>query len=262
MTCRRLPHLGARSNSVVTRDSTAGRNAPRQSSPSSNTSGWSGWSSGRFAPSSRSTSRHSSTRRCSPTGSTRLRSCPARTSATKPSCSAATSIRRMPPLERPTTPRAYVKAHFADEQTMARRPGYDKLSLYVNSDNGTGRIRGVWLQGNMAAAPFFERWDRAPARSRGHRARAALGFLDGSRPFDEVGLPVFQVMVDRLEDNSITHHSNMDFFDRVQRDDMVQHPTVLAYSRIRQPWRTSACRGKRRRRPNVRPADSRPGHVR
>ena len=46
--------------------------------------------------------------------------------------------------------------------------------------------------------------------------------------FDEVGLPGFQVMVDRLEYNSITHHSNMDFFDRVQRDDMLQHATVLA----------------------------------
>jgi carboxypeptidase Q len=46
--------------------------------------------------------------------------------------------------------------------------------------------------------------------------------------FDEVGLPGFQVMVDRLDYNSITHHSNMDFFDRVQRDDMVQHAAVLA----------------------------------
>ena len=47
-------------------------------------------------------------------------------------------------------------------------------------------------------------------------------------PFDQIGVPAFQFMVDRLEYNSRTHHSNMDFFDRVQRDDMVQHATVMA----------------------------------
>jgi hypothetical protein len=46
--------------------------------------------------------------------------------------------------------------------------------------------------------------------------------------FDAVGLPGFQFMVDRLEYNSRTHHSNMDVYDRVQRDDMVQQATVIA----------------------------------
>ena len=46
--------------------------------------------------------------------------------------------------------------------------------------------------------------------------------------FDAVGLPAFQFMVDRLEYNSRTHHSNMDTFDRVQADDMIQQATVIA----------------------------------
>ena len=124
--------------------------------------------------------------------------------------------------------RAYVNAHFADKQTLSRKPGYDKLSLYLNSDNGTGRIRGVWLQGNMAAAPFFARWI-APLRDLGVTVLGPRSVYSTDHvAFDEAGLPGFQVMVDRLEYNSITHHSNMDLFDRVQRDDMVQHATVLA----------------------------------
>lgn len=129
--------------------------------------------------------------------------------------------------------RAYVRTHYADRDPASRdriirRPDYEKLALYINSDNGTGRVRGVWLQGNLGAAPFFERWI-APLRDLGvtllgPRAVSATDHV----AFDEVGLPGFQVMVDRLDYNSITHHSNMDFFDRVQRDDMVQHATVLA----------------------------------
>ena len=40
--------------------------------------------------------------------------------------------------------------------------------------------------------------------------------------FDDVGLPGFQFIQDRLEYNSRTHHSNMDVYDRVQRDDLLQ----------------------------------------
>ncbi|MBA2301709.1 MAG: M20/M25/M40 family metallo-hydrolase [Acidobacteria bacterium] len=62
--------------------------------------------------------------------------------------------------------RAYVKAHLADPEGMQPKAGNDKLALYLNSDNGTGRVRGVWLQGNLGAAPLFERWF-APLRDLG-----------------------------------------------------------------------------------------------
>jgi Zn-dependent M28 family amino/carboxypeptidase len=124
--------------------------------------------------------------------------------------------------------RAYVRQHLADVETMQVKPAHEKLSVYFNSDNGTGRIRGVWLQENLAARPIFEQWI-APLRD--------LGVVSISpRPvsstdhvsFDAAGIPAFQFMVDRLEYNSRTHHSNMDVFDRVQRDDMVQQATVIA----------------------------------
>jgi carboxypeptidase Q len=124
--------------------------------------------------------------------------------------------------------RAYVREHFADPATMVLKPAHAKLSAYFNSDNGTGRVRGVWLQSNLAVGPIFEQWI-APLRDLGvvSLGPRAVGQTDHVS-FDNVGLPAFQFMVDRLEYNSRTHHSNMDTVDRVQRDDMVQHATVIA----------------------------------
>jgi hypothetical protein len=124
--------------------------------------------------------------------------------------------------------RAYVREHIADVETMALKPEHAKLTAYFNSDNGTGRVRGVWMQGNMAARPIFEAWI-APLRDLGVATLGprSVGSTDHV-PFDNAGIPAFQFMVDRLEYNARTHHSNMDTFDRVQRDDMVQQATVIA----------------------------------
>ena len=113
---------------------------------------------------------------------------------------------------------------------MALKPEHAKLSAYFNSDNGTGRVRGIWLQGNTGGARRYSRQWMAPLRGpRRRRARAAVGRL---RPTTcrstPSACPGFQFMVDRLEYNSRTHHSNMDVFDRVQRDDLVQQATVIA----------------------------------
>jgi Zn-dependent M28 family amino/carboxypeptidase len=80
----------------------------------------------------------------------------------------------------------------------------------------------------MAVRPIFEAW-MAPLHdlgvtTLGPRSVTATDHLS----FDNAGIPAFQFMVDRLEYNSRTHHSNMDTFDRVQRDDMVQQATVIA----------------------------------
>jgi hypothetical protein len=124
--------------------------------------------------------------------------------------------------------RAYVKAHLADPQTMQRGPDYEKVSAYFNLDNGTGRIRGVWLEENMALEPIFAQWIEPLAplgvtilgpRSVGSTDHAA---------FDAVGVPGFQFIQERLEYNSRTHHSNMDFVDRVQPEDLMQQAVVAA----------------------------------
>jgi carboxypeptidase Q len=124
--------------------------------------------------------------------------------------------------------RAYVREHFGDRATMALKPEHAKLAAYFNSDNGTGRVRGIWLQGNIAARPIFEEWMK-PLADLGVVAAGPRPVTSTDHvPFDEIGLPGFQFMVDRLEYNSRTHHSNMDFYDRVQADDMVQQAMVIA----------------------------------
>ena len=124
--------------------------------------------------------------------------------------------------------RAYVRDHYGDPATMALKPGHDKLSVYFNSDNGTGKVRGIWLQSNFAAEAIFRQWIE-PLRDLGVEAIGPRSVASTDHvSLDNVGLPAFQFMVDRLEYNSRTHHSNMDTVDRVQRDDMVQQATVVA----------------------------------
>jgi hypothetical protein len=124
--------------------------------------------------------------------------------------------------------RAYVRDHIADVDTMALKPEHAKLAAYFNSDNGTGKIRGVWMQGNMAVRPIFEAW-MAPLADLGVTTLGPRSVTSTDHvSFDNAGIPAFQFLVDRLEYNSRTHHSNMDTVDRVQRDDMVQQATVVA----------------------------------
>ena len=124
--------------------------------------------------------------------------------------------------------RAYVREHLADIETMALKPDHGKLSAYFNSDNGTGRVRGVWLQNNLAVRPIFEQWIE-PLRDLGVTTISPRPVSQTDHvSFDNAGIPAFQFLVDRLEYNSRTHHSSMDTFDRVQREDMVQQATVIA----------------------------------
>jgi hypothetical protein len=124
--------------------------------------------------------------------------------------------------------RAYVRDHLADVETMTLKPEQAKLAAYFNSDNGSGKVRGIWLQSNLAVRPIFEAW-MAPLHDLGVTAIGPRTVVSTDHvSFDNAGVPAFQFMVDRLEYNSRTHHSNMDTFDRVQRDDMVQQATVIA----------------------------------
>ncbi|MGH8186493.1 MAG: M20/M25/M40 family metallo-hydrolase [Steroidobacteraceae bacterium] len=124
--------------------------------------------------------------------------------------------------------RAYVRDHFGDPSTMALKPEHERVAAYFNIDNGTGRVRGIWLQGNLAAKPIFDGWMKPLAdlgvTTTGPRSVTGTDHV----ALDAVGLPAFQFIQERLEYNSRTHHSNMDVYDRVQRDDMVQMATVAA----------------------------------
>ncbi len=86
----------------------------------------------------------------------------------------------------------------------------------------------VWMQGNLAVRPIFEQWI-APLQDLGVSILGPrLVSQTDHVSFDNVGIPAFQFLVERLEYKSRTHHSNMDVFDRVQRDDMIQQAAVVA----------------------------------
>ncbi len=138
----------------------------------------------------------------------------------------------------------YVKNHFGEmkgggnifgiQQPNAPKPelikgaDYDKLSAYYNLDNGTGKIRGVYMQGNSAVAPIFRQW-LAPFGEMG-ASTLTMQNTGGTDhlSFDRIGLPGFQFIQDEIEYSSRTHHSNEDVYDRIQPDDMKQAATIMA----------------------------------
>jgi Zn-dependent M28 family amino/carboxypeptidase len=151
--------------------------------------------------------------------------------------------------------REYVSAHFARQQATPGAPGaagapaggqrgaggfgaplgpldlmpeYSKFSAYFNIDNGTGALRGIYLQGNDAVAPIFLEW-MEPFRSLGMTTLTVrnTGGTD-HQSFDRVGLPGFQFIQDEVEYNVVTHHTNLDTYERLQPRDCMQMATIAA----------------------------------
>jgi hypothetical protein len=122
----------------------------------------------------------------------------------------------------------YVKAHYGDPATMQLKPEHAKLAGYFNVDNGTGAIRGVYLQGNEAVAPIFQAW-MEPFKNLGMNTLTIrnTGGTD-HLSYDAVGLPGFQFVQDDVEYSSRTHHSNMDVYERVQPNDMMRNAVIVA----------------------------------
>jgi hypothetical protein len=124
--------------------------------------------------------------------------------------------------------KAYVKAHFGDPETMQLKPEHATLAGYFNVDNGTGTIRGVYLQGNEAVAPIFSAW-MEPFNNLGMTTLTIrnTGGTD-HLSYDAVGLPGFQFIQDEVEYNTRTHHSNEDVYERVQAQDMMHNAVIVA----------------------------------
>jgi carboxypeptidase Q len=116
----------------------------------------------------------------------------------------------------------------ASAMVLVKKPEWERLSGYFNLDNGTGKIRGVYLQGNEAIRPLFRQW-LAPFKDMG-ATTLSISNTGGTDhlSFDGVGLPGFQFIQDEIEYDTRTHHSNQDVFDRIQADDMKQAATIMA----------------------------------
>ncbi len=111
---------------------------------------------------------------------------------------------------------------------LVKKPDYEKFSSYFNLDNGTGKIRGVYLQGNESVRSLFRQW-LMPFRDMG-ATTLSISNTGGTDhlSFDGIGLPGFQFIQDEIEYDTRTHHSNQDVFDRIQADDMKQAATIMA----------------------------------
>jgi carboxypeptidase Q len=111
---------------------------------------------------------------------------------------------------------------------LTTMPEYEKFDAYFNLDNGTGKIRGVYLQGNEGVRTLFRQW-LAPFRDLGAQT-LSISNTGGTDhlSFDRIGLPGFQFIQDAIEYDTRTHHSNQDVFDRIQAEDMKQAATIMA----------------------------------
>jgi Zn-dependent M28 family amino/carboxypeptidase len=122
----------------------------------------------------------------------------------------------------------YVKTHFGDPATMKLLPEHEKLSAYYNLDNGTGKIRGVFLQGNEAARPIFEAFLKPFA----YLGAGTLTILNTGGTdhlvFDAVGLPGFQFIQDPIDYNTRIHHTNLDVMEGVIEDDLKTDAVIIA----------------------------------
>ncbi|MFK7736111.1 MAG: M20/M25/M40 family metallo-hydrolase [Pirellulaceae bacterium] len=134
--------------------------------------------------------------------------------------------------------RGYVAEHFGkavygedrsrSDVKYEIKPEQEKVSAYYNLDNGTGAIRGIYLQGNEQLRPIFRAW-LAPFADMG-ASTVTVANTGGTdhQSFDAVGIPGFQFIQDTVEYNTRTHHSSMDVFDRIQEEDVKQASTIMA----------------------------------
>src|SRR5262247_3934746 len=136
--------------------------------------------------------------------------------------------------------RAHVEKHYGSRQSsepaagpqgqqspITLKPAQEKFSAYFNLDNGTGKIRGVYLQGNEAVRPIFESWLK-PFHYLGATTLAiqSVGGTD-HLDFDHVGLPGFQFIQDPIDYETRTHHTNLDVYESILPDDLKQAAVIV-----------------------------------
>jgi carboxypeptidase Q len=126
--------------------------------------------------------------------------------------------------------RAYVAQHFGGADSTGFHPTAEqkKFAAYFNVDNGSGKIRGVYLQGIEAERPIFDAW-MDPFKGMGMKT-LTISNTGGTDhlSYIGVGLPGFQFIQDPLDYGNLTHHTNQDVYERLQPDDMKFNSAVVA----------------------------------
>jgi hypothetical protein len=123
--------------------------------------------------------------------------------------------------------RGYIQKYVADRQSFEKKEQWDKISAYYNIDNGSGKIRGINLQGIQALAPIFAAWFE-PFHDLGASTISlrSVGSTDHVA-FNAVGVPGFQFIQDPIDYN-VGYHTNMDTYERLQMDDLKQIAAIVA----------------------------------
>lgn len=132
---------------------------------------------------------------------------------------------------RPTSPLDYVmnyRLRYSSAFPIRKKEGFDHLKAYFNFDNGSGRIRGIYAENNLAAEPLLKKWLSSFAKF--DAARVATAETTGTDHifFQDLGLPAFQFIQDPLDYGSRLHHTNIDTLDHLQFDDLRQAAVILA----------------------------------
>ncbi len=125
---------------------------------------------------------------------------------------------------------AYVGDQFGttSSEGVVKKSEYDKLSAYYNIDNGSGQVRGIYLQENEALRDLFRTW--LTPFSEWNASTVSFSNTGGTdhQSFDRIGLPGFQFIQDPLEYSTLTHHSNMDTYERLIEQDLKRTAIIVA----------------------------------
>lgn len=111
---------------------------------------------------------------------------------------------------------------------ISKKPAHDNFAAYYNLDNGTGQIRGIYMQGNEALRPIFKAW-LEPFKEWG-ASTVTIDNTGGTDhlAFDAVGLPGFQFIQDPLEYFTRTWHTTQDVSDRILEEDLKRSAVIMA----------------------------------
>lgn len=122
----------------------------------------------------------------------------------------------------------YAKKNLYDSDAKKKQPGYEDFALYLNVDNGSGKFRGICLEENDMAYPYFETWEK-PLESLGFTtlSPSKSGGTDHVI-FSRIGLPAYQFIQDPL-DYFRTYHSTMDTYERLSFDDLKINSAIAAW---------------------------------
>ncbi len=124
---------------------------------------------------------------------------------------------------------AYAEKHFGPLESKPNAAS-KKISAYLNLDNGTGAIRGIYLQGNELARPTFEMaFSKLDALTEGTLTIENTLSTD-HETFDHYNIPAFQFIQDELTYSTVTHHTNMDFIEYVPKEDLMKNAVIMAWT--------------------------------